>query len=236
MYLPVLRAITTSEIYVSGDVTIDDTAIIAPGVILQAAPGTTIVIKAGVCIGLGAIIKASQGNIEIKENAIVGAGVLVIGESKINSQVCLGTCTTVYNTSVDAMTIIPAGSVLGDPSRSIKIASSDERDSSPQLSSPSDKKNLETQEEQIDSSVKTPLNEPKEKDTTIDEVKATETKEVNDTLDVQADIDSPTPLEEDPWETRSNNINKDVNKDNENPVVGQVYIKNLLFTLFPDKQ
>ena len=122
MYLPVLQAISTSEIYISGDVKIDDSAVVAPGVILQAAPQSRIIIAAGACIGMGAILKAYQGTIEVRENAVLGAGVLIIGKSQIGAKVCIGTSTTIYNTSIEPMTVIPAGTVIGDPTNSRKTA------------------------------------------------------------------------------------------------------------------
>jgi carbon dioxide concentrating mechanism protein CcmN len=131
---------------------------------------------------------------------------------------------------VDAMTIIPAGSVVGDPTRSIKIASSDDQNSSPQFSPPSDQKDLETKKKIIDSHDEIPL-KPKEKETVMDELEVTEAKEVKERSDLQEDLNLSTPQENDPWETNPNNSNN----DKQNPVVGQVYIKNLLFTLFPEK-
>lgn len=217
MYLPALSAISTSEIYISGDVIIDDTAVIAPGVILQAAKGSKIIISAGACIGMGAILKAYQGKIEVKENAILGAGVLVLGNSKINSKACIGSCTTIYNTSVDFDSIIPAGSIMGDPTRTI----TNDYDSSPQLSN----KESDFPKIEIKPDIKI------EKEVLETETSKTQEAEIETNSDQEWNIPNNNNNNDiqDPWQNSSVNINQ-------NPVVGQVYINKLLFTLFPEKQ
>ncbi len=127
MYLPILQPLTTSEIKISGDVIIDDTAIIAPGVILQAAQGSKIVIRAGASIGMGAILKAYQGTIEVRENAVIGAGSLILGQGVVGANVGLGASVTIYHASIEQMTVIPAGSLIGDPTRSFDSSSPTER-------------------------------------------------------------------------------------------------------------
>jgi carbon dioxide concentrating mechanism protein CcmN len=74
MYLPPLQPVSNSKIRISGDVKIHPSAVLAPGVILQAAPNSSIVIGAEVCIGMGAILNAYQGCIEIESGAILGSG------------------------------------------------------------------------------------------------------------------------------------------------------------------
>ncbi|PNW36047.1 UNVERIFIED_CONTAM: transferase [Euhalothece sp. KZN 001] len=112
-----LPATGNSKIYVSGEVDIDETATIAPGVILQATDQGRIIIKAGACLGMGTVLTANAGSIEIGEGAILGAGVLVVGYGKIGDQACVGTASTLIQTSVAAMTVIPPGSLFGDDSR-----------------------------------------------------------------------------------------------------------------------
>ena len=101
---------------------IHPTASLAAGVILQAADDCRIVIGADVCIGMGAIINASHGSIEIESGATLGSGVLIIGESKIGNNACVGTATTIFQTSVAAMAVINPGSILGDVSRPVEIS------------------------------------------------------------------------------------------------------------------
>lgn len=112
-----LPATGNSKIYVSGEVDIDETATIAPGVILQATDQGRIIIKAGACLGMGTVLTANAGSIEIGEGAILGAGVLVVGYGKIGDQACVGTASTLIQTSVAALAVIPPGSLFGDDSR-----------------------------------------------------------------------------------------------------------------------
>lgn len=121
MDFPLIPLVDHSQIYISGDVTIEPRSAIAPGTILQAAPNSRIIIRAGACIGMGSVIQSYQGTIEIETGAILGAGVLVIGHSKIGSYACIGTATTIFEAEVAAQEIVPAGSVIGDSSRQVKI-------------------------------------------------------------------------------------------------------------------
>ena len=120
-YLPPPQPILNKDIRISGDVEIHPTASLAPGVILQAAPDSRIIIGADVCIGMGAIINACQGTIEIEAGAILGSGVLIIGESKIGNNCCIGTSTTIFRENVASMTVIEPGSIVGDASRQVEI-------------------------------------------------------------------------------------------------------------------
>ncbi|MCT7985331.1 carbon dioxide concentrating mechanism protein [Laspinema sp. A4] len=117
MYLPPLQPNRNPNIYMSGDVTIDEGAAIASGVILQASPGTRIEIAAGVCIGMGSILQACQGNLIVEEGATLGSGVLAIGTGKIGTNACIGNSTTLLHPTVASNEVIPPGSLLGDESR-----------------------------------------------------------------------------------------------------------------------
>lgn len=114
MNLPPLHPISNSHFYVSGDVTIDSNAAIAPGVILQADPNSQLVIAAGVCIGMGAILHAHEGRLEVETGVNLGAGVLVIGRVNIGANACIGSATTIFNCSVESGLVVPPGSLLGD--------------------------------------------------------------------------------------------------------------------------
>jgi carbon dioxide concentrating mechanism protein CcmN len=120
MYLPPLQAIHDTQIHVSGDVTIHPGAVIAPGVMFVANEGSKIVIAAGACIGMGSVLHAAEGTIEVLEGANLGAGVLVVGHGSIGKNACIGTSSTLFYTSVPAQTIISPGSVLGDRSRKVQ--------------------------------------------------------------------------------------------------------------------
>ncbi len=117
MKLPPLQPMSHSQICVCGDVTIHPSAVIAPDVLLQAEPGSRIVIAAGVCIGMGTIFHSYQGTLEVGESANIGTGVLFVGRGKIGAKACVGSSTTILNASVKQQQVLPAGSLLGDTSR-----------------------------------------------------------------------------------------------------------------------
>lgn len=112
-----LRPISTSHYYTSGDVTIHAGVAIAPGVLIQADPNSRIVIKSGACIGIGAILHASNGVVEVGEGANIGAEVLLVGQVQIGGNACVGAATTIINSIIAQGQIIPPGSLIGDPSR-----------------------------------------------------------------------------------------------------------------------
>jgi carbon dioxide concentrating mechanism protein CcmN len=117
MYLSPLQLSSNSQILMSGDVVVNEGAAIAPGVILQADPGSRISIAAGACIGLGVILHAREGTLEIEAGVILGAGVLVVGAGTIGTSACIGAGTTLIDPCIDKMQIMPAGSLMGDTSR-----------------------------------------------------------------------------------------------------------------------
>jgi carbon dioxide concentrating mechanism protein CcmN len=116
-----LPALTPTEIFVVGDVIIHEKAIVAPGTILQATAGNQILIEEGVCIGMGCVIAASQGNITLAYGTILGAGVLLAGAIAIGKHACIGATSTLWNVSVEPMAIVAPGSLLGDGSRQVTV-------------------------------------------------------------------------------------------------------------------
>jgi carbon dioxide concentrating mechanism protein CcmN len=124
MHLPTLPLSSNPYVYVEGDVSIAPSAAIASGVILRAAPGSKIIIAAGVCIGLGTILHAHGGTLEVEAGANLGAGVLMVGKGKIGANACVGTITTIWNDSIEPWQVVPAGSVVGDKGRQIDDISS----------------------------------------------------------------------------------------------------------------
>jgi carbon dioxide concentrating mechanism protein CcmN len=122
MHLPPLQTLSNADICVSGDVTIHPSAVVAPGAILQAAPNSRIIIGEGACIGMGAVLNACQGIIEVCAGAVLGAGVLIVGWGEIGKNACIGTATTIFNASVGQMAVVPAGSLIGDTSSQAEVA------------------------------------------------------------------------------------------------------------------
>ncbi len=112
-----LRPINTTHYLVSGDVTIHEGAAIAPGVLLQAGSGSRIIIGAGACIGIGSVIHVHEGTLEIGDGAIIGAGVLLVGQVKIGDRACIGSASTILDSSIEAGGLIAPGSLVGDRSR-----------------------------------------------------------------------------------------------------------------------
>ncbi|MBO3457699.1 transferase [Aetokthonos hydrillicola Thurmond2011] len=124
MSVPPLHFSHSFDSYTSGEVIVHPSAVIAPGVILLAAPNSKIIIGLGVCIGTGSILEVHEGTIEVEAGAMLGSGFLMIGEGKIGANACIGSATTVFNCSVEPGQVVPPNSILGDTSRS--IAATDE--------------------------------------------------------------------------------------------------------------
>ncbi|MBW4663055.1 MAG: carbon dioxide concentrating mechanism protein [Chroococcus sp. CMT-3BRIN-NPC107] len=117
MKFPPLQPISNTHYYVNGDVTIGPGAAIAPGVLLQADPESQIIIGAGACIGMGAVLHAYHGVLEVGESANIGTGVLIVGKGKVGTNACIGAMTTIFNSSVESGEVLPPGSLIGDTSR-----------------------------------------------------------------------------------------------------------------------
>ncbi|OIP76534.1 MAG: hypothetical protein AUK48_05660 [Oscillatoriales cyanobacterium CG2_30_44_21] len=111
-YLPPLEPIGDFRSYVCGDVVIDQTAAIASGVLIQADLGGQITIAAGVCIGMGTVIHAQEGLLEIGTGANLGAGVLVYGNSKIGDGACIGASSSIVHAVIARGAIVPPCSLI----------------------------------------------------------------------------------------------------------------------------
>ncbi|AKE65808.1 Carboxysome protein CcmN [Microcystis aeruginosa NIES-2549] len=209
MSLPPVQPISRSEFYVNGDVTIHESAIVAPGVILRAAPNSQIIIGAGACLGMGTILTAYQGVITIGAGAILGTGVLIVGQGEIGENACIGSTTTIFNASVAAMSLVPSGSLIGDTSRQITIEVS---------ATPSEPE-------------RPPLPEPQPVVSQVSPVPSME-EVVAETVASPWDAEE-TVAEASPAETRE--PASTTNRPNQASVVGKVYINQLLVTLFPER-
>lgn len=113
-----LCPIDTAHYLVSGDVTIHEGVAIAPGVLLQADPGSKIIIGAGACIGIGSVLRVHEGTLEVGAGVSLGAGVLLVGRVTIGDRACIGSATTILDSSVRVGALVAPGSLVGDRSRS----------------------------------------------------------------------------------------------------------------------
>lgn len=211
IYLPPPQPVLNKDIRVSGDVEIHPTASIAPGVILQAAPNHRIFIGADVCIGMGVIINACQGSVEIGDGAILGSGVLIIGACKIGNNACVGTAVTIFQTNVEATLVIEPGSVLGDNSRQINTAQDEQSKTDAVNSSSQSNKN------------------------SVNGKKASSNYNPHPSVGktvAQSDRQNPSHTTTSSAETTV----QPETKESKKPVVGEVYINQLLVTLFPHNQ
>ncbi len=120
-----------SDFAMSGDVTLAPSVAIANGVLLHANPDSQIVIGAGVCIGIGAILQAYQGLLEIQVGATIGAGVLIVGSGKVGVNACIGSRSTLINPEVKAEEVVASGSLIGDNSRQLEETGSSETPAQP---------------------------------------------------------------------------------------------------------
>ncbi|MEO1372966.1 MAG: transferase [Cyanobacteria bacterium J06635_10] len=131
MSVPPLRLHHNFETFFSGEVIVHASAVIAPGVIMQAAPNSKIIIGSGVCIGMGSILQVDAGTLEIESGANLGAGFLMVGAGKIGENACIGSATTVFRSSVKPAQVVPPGSVIGDSSRTFSEPSTEEMNGTP---------------------------------------------------------------------------------------------------------
>ena len=104
-------------VHLDGNVSIDPSAAIAPGVLLQADADSRITIGAGVCIGAGTIVHATGGNLDICMGVCLGRGVLIIGSGTIEQNACIGAGTTILDPQIEAGAAIATHSLIGDFSR-----------------------------------------------------------------------------------------------------------------------
>jgi carbon dioxide concentrating mechanism protein CcmN len=233
MHLPTLPLTSNSHIYVEGDVSIDPSAVIAQGVILQAAPDSKIIIAAGVSIGMGSILHAQGGTLEVEANANLGAGVLIVGKVKIGKNACIGSITTIWNYSVDPWEVVPAASILGDKGRKIAdISDSEALPSTDQSSANVPEKtptfsSTTTQESfngQITSPSEVVATDRTEEKSTIDSNSANQAEQVQTKPSSSESSPEPSPQPASPATESSK------------PVSGQGSLDQLLKTLFPYNQ
>lgn len=234
MYLQPLQSSERSEIRICGDVRVHPSASIAPGVILQAAPDSYIEIGSDACIGMGTIITAYGGAVEIETGVTLGSGVLIVGNSKISSNACIGTASTVINASIEAMQVVNPGSLIGDRSRQIEPNSSEVQHDGHQ----------DSNQESIAAKEKAESNGKASYSPQIEEIKIKEVKldlETKETIDPSDPWTESVQKEKEPQD--SNKVVeiavkevKDNLKTNDDTTIGRVYIDQLLVKLFPHRK
>lgn len=106
------RSLSDTHYCVVGDVTVDSTAVIAPGVVLQASSGSRIVIEKGVCLAGGVCLQSRQGILTVCAGASLGANVLIIGHGTVGMNACVSPSSTVINPQIEPSVIVPPCSVL----------------------------------------------------------------------------------------------------------------------------
>ncbi len=125
-YLPPLEPIGDFRSYVCGDVVIDHTAAIASGVLIQADDGGKIIIGAAVCIGMGAVLHAQDGLLEIEAGASLGAGVLVYGTTRIGEGACIGASSSIVRAVIAKGAIVPPCSLISGLEQSAIVTATSE--------------------------------------------------------------------------------------------------------------
>jgi carbon dioxide concentrating mechanism protein CcmN len=101
----------------AGNISIDPSAIVAPGVVLLAEGTNRIAIGAGVCIGAGSVVRATGGNLTIGAGVCIGREVVIIGTGAIARDACIGAGTTTIDPQIEEGVVVPPHSLLGDRSR-----------------------------------------------------------------------------------------------------------------------
>ncbi|MEB3249126.1 MAG: hypothetical protein VKK07_07255, partial [Merismopediaceae bacterium] len=146
---------------------------------------------------------------------------LMIGRCTVGEGACIGQTSTLIDTSIDPFSLIPSGTLLGDRSRSEETLPQPTQTETEPIPSP------------WDSETPSPIASP-----SVTSEQSLATTEDNPNPVAEPEPASPTPTEEvletvNPveWAATSETVNK-----SPEPVIGQVYINQLLVTLFPERQ
>ncbi|MBE7380568.1 MAG: carbon dioxide concentrating mechanism protein [Leptolyngbya sp. SIO1E4] len=105
--------------YVGDAVVVSSDVVIASGSVLEAVPGSRLVVGPGVCIGAGVVIQAYGGELKIEAGTNLGRGVLLLGAGVVGTRACIGAESTLINPNVQADQVIAARSLVGDMSRAL---------------------------------------------------------------------------------------------------------------------
>jgi len=235
MYLPPLQAVHNAELYQTGDVTVDPSAVIGLGVILQASPKGRIVIGAGACLGMGTIINACEGTIEIESGAVLGPGVLMIGQGKVGANASIGAVSTIFNASIPPMQVLAPGSVIGQIaakvlSESARSPTQQESKVNPEISAVEAVEPTESSPPVAASASSQPTGTTNDKSPlTTDEAENSDPSLTTDEAENSDEISG--------GETSQPQLTNDADPGSVptpgTPIYGQIYISRMLGTIFP---
>ncbi|MBX2863341.1 MAG: hypothetical protein KTR27_07270 [Leptolyngbyaceae cyanobacterium MAG.088] len=107
-----LHFVSHTHYYRGGNVVVDSSAAISPGVVFRAAPNASIRIGPGVCVGAGVVIQARQGCLSVRSGASLGTGVLIVGHGHVGEDACVGPSSTLINPEIAPNAIIPPCSLI----------------------------------------------------------------------------------------------------------------------------
>lgn len=106
-------AVSHTHYCIVGDVTVDASAAIAPGVVLQALPGSRIIIGSGACLAGGVCVQAKAGLLTISPGATLGANVLVVGSGRVGANACISPGSTLMNPQIEDNALLPPNTLSG---------------------------------------------------------------------------------------------------------------------------
>ena len=211
-----LHFVSQTHYYRGGDVVIDASAAIAPGVVLRAAAdGSSIHIGPGVCVGAGVVIQARQGRISIEAGVSLGTGALIVGHGYVGKDVCVGPSSTLLNPAIAPNTVIPPCSLIEATSPQVGATAS-QNGASNGFQTP----NFQFETNPVPSMPMPPRTSP-----TV-QPEAVSPKSVN-----VPDIDEPTVQPSDT--TNGSNGSSDIANQH---VYGREHLNTLLSALFPHRQ
>ncbi|HIK13326.1 MAG TPA: transferase [Oscillatoriaceae cyanobacterium M33_DOE_052] len=193
---------------------VDPSATLGPGVILQAGANARIAIAAGVSIGMGTILQAFEGNIDVEREAVLGAGVLIVGNAKIGTRASVGATATIYNSGVKPLQVVPAGSVLGDRFSQAIVSPPEALPEDPQAVAQPDAPESPAPETPVPELSATPAATPSEETKSVAPEPASATAPVS-TSEADSKGEPPKPG---------------------NPIYGQEHVSRILVTIFPNGQ
>ena len=91
---------------------VDASAAIAPGVVLQALPGSRIIIGKGAALAGGVCVQSKSGVLKIASGATLGANVLIVGSGSIGTNACISPGSTLMNPQVGDESLLPPNTLL----------------------------------------------------------------------------------------------------------------------------